>query len=82
MQIWQANAYKILIGKPEGKRSFGRLRHWWEHNIKMDVREIGWEGVHGSIWLRIGTSGGILWTRSWTFGFHKRPEVSWLAEWL
>jgi hypothetical protein len=36
---------------------------------------IGKEGVKvwsGLIWLRIGTSGGLLWTRWWTFGFHKR----------
>jgi hypothetical protein len=34
------NAYKILVGKPEGKRPVRRLRHRWEDNIKMDVREI------------------------------------------
>jgi hypothetical protein len=35
------NAYKILVVKPEGKRSLGRHRHSWEDNIKMDIREIG-----------------------------------------
>jgi hypothetical protein len=39
------NAYKILVGKPEGKRPRGRYRHRWEDNIRMDIREIGWEGV-------------------------------------
>jgi hypothetical protein len=39
------NAYKILIGKPKGKRPFGRPRHRWEDNIKMDLREIRLEGV-------------------------------------
>jgi hypothetical protein len=39
------NAYNILVGKPEWKRPFGRPRHQWEDNIKMDLREIGWEGV-------------------------------------
>jgi hypothetical protein len=34
------------------------------------------------IWLRIGTSGGLLWTRQWTFGFHRRRGISWLAEWM
>jgi hypothetical protein len=34
------NAYRILMGKPEGKRSLGRPRNRWE-NVKMDVREIG-----------------------------------------
>jgi hypothetical protein len=38
------NAYKILVGKPEGKRPFLRLRHRWEDNIKMVVREIGLGG--------------------------------------
>jgi hypothetical protein len=39
------NAYKILVGKPVGKRPLGRPRRRWEDNIKMDVREIGREGV-------------------------------------
>jgi hypothetical protein len=39
------NAYKILVGKPEGKRPFGRPRRRWEDNIRLDLREIGWEGV-------------------------------------
>jgi hypothetical protein len=36
------NAYRILVGKPEGKRPLGRPRHKWVGNIKMDLREIGW----------------------------------------
>jgi hypothetical protein len=39
------NVYKILVGKPEGKRSLGRLRRRWEDNIRMDLKEIGWENV-------------------------------------
>jgi hypothetical protein len=35
------NAYRILVGKPEGKRPVGRPRRRWEDNIKMDLREIG-----------------------------------------
>jgi hypothetical protein len=35
------NAYRILVGKPEGKRPLGRPRCRWEDNIKMDLREIG-----------------------------------------
>jgi hypothetical protein len=35
------NAYKIWVGKPEGKRSFGRPGHRWEDNLRMDVRDIG-----------------------------------------
>jgi hypothetical protein len=54
------NAYRILVGKPEGKRPLGRPRRRWVDNIKMDLREIKWDGGVGLIWLRIGTSGGLL----------------------
>ena len=33
--------HRVLVGKPEGKRPFGRLRHRWEDNIKMDIQEVG-----------------------------------------
>jgi hypothetical protein len=39
------NAYRLLVGKPEGKRPLGRPRHRWVDNIKMDLLEIGWSGV-------------------------------------
>jgi hypothetical protein len=39
------NAYKIVVRKPEGKRQLRRPRLRWEDNIKMDLREIGLEGV-------------------------------------
>jgi hypothetical protein len=40
------NAYGILMGKPEGKTPQGRPRHWWEDNIKMDLRgRMGWNGL-------------------------------------
>ena len=32
--------YRVLVGKPEGKRPFGRPRHRWEDNIKMDLKEV------------------------------------------
>jgi hypothetical protein len=35
------NAYRILVGKPEGKRPLGRPRYRWENNIKIYLREIG-----------------------------------------
>jgi hypothetical protein len=40
------NAYRILVGKPEGKRQLGRPRRVWVDNIKMDLREVGWDGMH------------------------------------
>jgi hypothetical protein len=39
------NAYRILEGKPEGKRPLGRPRPRWVDNIKIDRRERGWDGV-------------------------------------
>jgi hypothetical protein len=39
------NAYKILVGKPEGRDPLGKPRRSWEDNIKMDLREIGFRGV-------------------------------------
>jgi hypothetical protein len=55
------NAYRVLVGKAEGKRPLGRPRRRWLDNIKMDLREIEWGGMlwTGSNWFRIGTSGGL-----------------------
>jgi hypothetical protein len=39
------NAYGILVGMPGGKRPLGRTRRMWVENIKMDLREIGWDGL-------------------------------------
>jgi hypothetical protein len=39
------NAYRILVGKPEGRRPLRRPRLRWVDNINMDLREIGWDGV-------------------------------------
>jgi hypothetical protein len=39
------NAYGIFVGKLEGKKPLGRPRRRWVDNIKMDLREIGWDGV-------------------------------------
>ena len=42
-RMWgMRGAYKVLTGKPEGKRSHGRLRRGWEDNIKMDLQEVRW----------------------------------------
>ena len=38
--------YRVLVGKPEGKRPMGRPRHRWEANIKMDLQEVGCEGMN------------------------------------
>jgi hypothetical protein len=39
------NAYRILVGKPEEKRPLERPKLRWLYNIKLDLREIGWDGV-------------------------------------
>jgi hypothetical protein len=44
--MWEKkNEYKILAGKPEGKRPLGRPRHRWVKKIKMDLRDIGRGGM-------------------------------------
>jgi hypothetical protein len=37
--------YRVLVGKPEGKRPLGRPRRRWENNIKMDLQEVGFGGM-------------------------------------
>jgi hypothetical protein len=39
------NAYRVFVGEPEEKRPLGRPRHGWVKNIKMDLREIEWDGM-------------------------------------
>jgi hypothetical protein len=39
------NEYGTLVGKPEGKRPVGRPRYRWVDNIKLDLRDIGWDGM-------------------------------------
>jgi hypothetical protein len=39
------NAYRILVGNPEGKRPLGRPRRKWVDSIKMDLRGMGWDGM-------------------------------------
>jgi hypothetical protein len=41
--------YRVLVGKPEGRRPLGRLRDRWEVNIKMDLRKVGCGALTGSI---------------------------------
>jgi hypothetical protein len=44
--MWKKrNAYRILVGNPEGKRPLGRPRHRWVDNFKIDLRGIGWDGM-------------------------------------
>jgi hypothetical protein len=46
----ERNVYRVLMGKPEGKRPLGRPRCRWEDGIRMDLREIGWGSVD---WIQL-----------------------------
>jgi hypothetical protein len=48
----ERKVYKVLVGKPEGKRPVGRPRRRWKNGIRMDLREIGWEDVE---WVQTGS---------------------------
>jgi hypothetical protein len=48
------NPYRILVGKPEGKITLGRPRRRWVGNIKMDLREIKWNGMD---WIDLAQDG-------------------------
>jgi hypothetical protein len=56
------NAYRILVGNLEGKKPLGIPRRRWADNIKMDLRAMEWDVMVWIelMWLRIGTSGGLL----------------------
>jgi hypothetical protein len=45
----ERKVYKVLVGRPEGKRPLGRPRNRWEDGIRMDLRETGWGAVD---WIR------------------------------
>jgi len=53
-------ACRVLAGKPEGKKPFGRPRRRWEDNTKMDLQDVGWGTCTKLMWLRIWTGGGLL----------------------
>jgi hypothetical protein len=53
------NGYNILIGKPVSKRPLGGPRHRWEGNIRMYLREIGWESV---VWMHVAHDKDQWWT--------------------
>jgi hypothetical protein len=46
---WERNVYRVLLGKPEGKRPLGRPRRRWD-GIRMDLREIAWGSVD---WIQL-----------------------------
>jgi hypothetical protein len=46
----ERNVFKVLMGKPEGKRPLGKPRRIWENGIRMDLRETGWGNVD---WIQL-----------------------------
>jgi hypothetical protein len=54
------NVYRVLVGKPEGKRPLERPRSRWEDGIKMDLGRLVGGVWSGFTWLRIGIIGGLL----------------------
>jgi hypothetical protein len=51
----EIRVYKVLVGKPEGKRPLGRPKNRWENGVRMDLK-----GIYWVVWLRIGTGGRLL----------------------
>jgi hypothetical protein len=49
------DVYRVLLGKPEGKRSLGIPRRRWEDNIKMDLQEVGWGSMD---WIDVAQDRG------------------------
>jgi hypothetical protein len=52
-------AYRVSVGKPEGKRPLGIPGHRWEDNIKKDVQGVKWRTWTGLMWLRVRTVGEL-----------------------
>jgi hypothetical protein len=56
----ERKVFKVLVGKPEGKRPLGRPWRRWKDGVRMDLREIGLGVRIGFDWLRTETGGGLL----------------------
>jgi len=54
--------YRVVVGKPEGKKPLGRLRHRWENNIKMDLQEVGYGGME---WIKLAQNRHSWQVRVW-----------------
>ena len=68
--------YRVFFGKPERKRALGRPRRRWDDNIKMDLQEVGCEGVD---WIELAKNRDRWWALMnavMNFGFHKMWGIS------
>ena len=52
------SVYRVLVGRPEGRRSLGRPRRRWKYIIKVDLYEVGW----GMDWIDLAQDRGRWWT--------------------
>jgi len=57
MGKWRG-VYRVLVGRPEGKRLLGRLMHRWEDNIKMNLQEVGCGGMD---WIELAEDRNRWW---------------------
>jgi len=77
--IYVTNIYVSLCSVHVTKRPLGRPRRRWGDNIKKQILgKYGGKVWTGCMWLRRGSSGGLFWTRKWTFGFPKRRWIYWV----
>jgi len=53
-------AYRVLVGKPEGRRPPGTPTLRWDENIQIDLQELVWRACAELIWFRTGTAGDLL----------------------
>jgi len=68
--------YRVLVGKPEGKRPYGRHKRRWEDDIKMDIQEVGCGGMD---WIDLAQDRDRWWAlvnAVMNFGFHKMRAIS------
>jgi len=77
--------YRVLVGKPEGKRPLGRPKHRWEDNIKIDLQE---EGCGGMDWIELAQDRdrwralvNAALTRNSDFGIERAETVACSASW-
>ena len=67
-------AYRVLVGKPEGKKQLARPKHRREDNTKMDLQEVGWGAWYGLIRLWKGTGSRHLKNSNESLGFTKHKK--------
>ena len=76
-RVWGKRiAYRILVGKLDGKRVLDRPRSRVGENMSETLKKQVVEAGTGLMWLRTGTSVLLLWTRLRNFGFHKMRAIS------